>query len=474
MRPAPFFEAPGGSSVQRRLLLVSWSFPPDSNIGALRWQKFIELAGGRGWGADVVMMDPSEATVRDESRLSGLPPGTRLFGVPLPEHAWLARERRLRGLLRSLRGATGSRPGDSAQRKATGWAAASGANGSAVTGSVRALRRSYLAWLHYDQWSDWSSRAAALGVQLARERSYGVVVSSGPPQMAHEAARRIAVAVDLPLVLDFRDPWTAAESAPRDLSGAVWRRLSASHERRCLEQASLVAVTTAAIARDLTAAYPWIESRLITVMNGADPDVGPVGPGVERRRFTIAQAGGLYGGRDPRHLFRAVGELARERGLTPEKLGVHFIGSTDYEGRSLMQIAEEEGIAPFLISEPARPRGEALRVLQQAAVLVLLPQELHHCIPGKTFEYVQFAAWILAIAAPGSATELLLRDTGALVVGPGDTSGITRGLARCYDAFERGERPTPINSDGRFDRAQQAERLFEALQHLVARDRLPM
>src|SRR5437016_9043076 len=79
------------------------------------------------------------------------------------------------------------------------------------TGSIRsgltALKRTYLARMFFNRWSDWADRSAMLGVSLARVRSYRLVVSSGPPHMAHVSAQRIARETRMPHVLDLRDPW---------------------------------------------------------------------------------------------------------------------------------------------------------------------------------------------------------------------------------------------------------------------------
>lgn len=50
-----------------------------------------------------------------------------------------------------------------------------------------------------------------LGRILLRHAEYSVVVSSGPPEMARLGAARLAERAGLPLVLDFRDPWSLRE-----------------------------------------------------------------------------------------------------------------------------------------------------------------------------------------------------------------------------------------------------------------------
>ena len=85
----PFFESPP-SAGGKRLLLVSYHFPPDRDVGALRWEMMLRHAAGRGWTADVLMMGDTGADAIDRSRLDGLPRGTRLYGVKLPSQPFLS------------------------------------------------------------------------------------------------------------------------------------------------------------------------------------------------------------------------------------------------------------------------------------------------------------------------------------------------------------------------------------------------
>src|SRR5438552_7438559 len=162
----PFFTAPSsGETPSRRLLLVSHSFPPDASIGALRWQKLASAAFARDWGIDVIMMDPAESPLREDSRLRELPAGTRLYGVATRElllERWQRSAIRLRNQMRDTR-ALSTATGRSAVRSA-------GLHLERSTRSIRsgltALKQTYLARMFFNRWSDWADRAARLGVSL--------------------------------------------------------------------------------------------------------------------------------------------------------------------------------------------------------------------------------------------------------------------------------------------------------------------
>jgi hypothetical protein len=97
-------------------------------------------------------------------------------------------------------------------------------------------------------------------------------------------------------------------------------------------------------------------------------------------------------------------------------------------------------------------------------VLLSLPQGVDLAIPSKVFEYMQFPAWLVALATRGCATERLLRGTAADVVEPGDEDALARVLLDRYRQWARGERPRPVNADGRFSRRRQADLLFDAIE----------
>ena len=452
----PFFETPppGGG---RRVLLVSFHFPPDTNVGALRWEMMLQHAARKGWSADVLLMDTAGVQAIDRSRLNNLPPGTRLFGVPLPVQPLVVLLRLRQRLVRpSKRKAAIAQElsGEIDPSSNRGWHPL-----------VERAKRDLLARSHYRQWRRWAARAARLGIALARGTKYECVISSGPPHMAHEAARRIAAETALPLITDFRDPWTSDDIAPPSVDGGAWRKLSHRYERMALEASALIVSNTPSAARFTRAKYPELAHKIVTVMNGADaaPQLVPT----PSTRFTITYAGSLYGGRYPQSLFRAVHRVVQRRGLKSEDLVVHFIGVEESEREPLLQMAAREGLESYFICETWRPRSEAMALLDRSSVLVLLPQIHIHSIPAKLYEYVQRAVWVLVLSEPGTAVAELLEGTAADVVLPGDVEAIAAALERHFDEFRAGHRPLPLNSDGRFSRERQADLLFRELERVI-------
>jgi hypothetical protein len=331
---------------------------------------------------------------------------------------------------------------------------------------VRGAFRAFEAWLEYARTGLWARRAAALGRDLARRTPYTAVASSGPPQMAHDAARRVARSTGGALLLDFRDPWSDAERLPEHLASPLWLRMAELYEGPAVERAAIVAMNTDPARDAMRARHPARAARIRTVLNGFDDDPLPrVGRG---DRFLLAYAGAVYIDRTPEAVFAAAARVVDALSLTPDDFGIEFMGPVDMLGeRPIETLAERAGIGAFVRVHPPGTRAEAARFLAGAHMLLNLPQDSHKAIPSKIYEYMRFDAWMLVLADRDSATGRLLRDTGADVVAPDDIEGIARALRSRIEAHRRGETAQPLASEETLSRRAQATGLFEALEALA-------
>jgi hypothetical protein len=465
--PRPFHEVPGGDPSRPRLLLVSWHFPPGTSAGALRWERLAGHAARRGWELDVLTLDPAEVARRDDDRLSGLPPGTRVFGVRAPEPASARIERLLHRAWSRVRGVGGgdddAGPGDDRGARESARPTSLGHDQTGLRPwSMSDLRRAFFAWIETRRQVLWATAAERVGRRVASAQTR-LVVSCGPPHMEHEAGRRVADDRSIPHVMDLRDPWSQVQRLPEHLASPVWYALAEGHERRCVGSAALVVANTDRARDALAAKYPHAAERVIAVMNGFDEDPLPACEApADDRRFVIAHAGTVYLDRDPRSLFAAVRRLADLHEAGPERIGLTFFGCTS---ETVRRIADEEGVAEFLELTRFLPRGELSRRLMECPVLVVLPQDSDMAIPSKVFEYLRYPARVLAMAEADSATGRVLRDTPAAVVSAADVEGLTTRLSEWFEAFERGERPSPAaRSAPQLSRRAQADRLFDRLE----------
>jgi len=404
----------------------------------------------RGWGLDILALDPAALRSRNEALLGTLPAGTRLFGIPDDPPALdriVDGVVRIRSRIRArLRVAVPPPAGaelasDSAQRPVT----------------RRSLINAFHAWREYAVGERWARRAARAGRRIFEPGVHRWVASTAPPQMSHEGGRLLARWTGLPFIADFRDPWRFSEWVSL---GPAWLRLAKKYEVPVVAQSTLTVVNVEPVRTIMQRAYP--SARVVTITNGVDDPPVPAAPS---RKFIIGYPGGIYLGRDPAPVFEAVGQAVRALQLAPEDLGLEFMGFFEphIEAR-LRQLAAAHGIESFVAVHPGRPRPEAHRFMAGCAVLVALQQGSDLAIPAKLFEYMRYPAWLLVVAGRESATAQLLAGTTALVHAPTDIAGITSALTARYLEFREGARPTPLGTEHRFSRRQQADRLMEAME----------
>lgn len=463
--PPPTCVTPA-SDTRARLLLISYHFAPDAAVGALRWQKLARYAAERGWGLDVIALHPSQLKAADPGRLADLPPGVRVYGIPLPRVraeqlgfvAWQMYDlvRRLRRRL-APGGAERSEPRrESVSRSEVRWRPR----------TLRDLSRAYFAWVDYAVTGRWAREAARCALKLYDPGVHRAVISCGPPHMVHEAGRLVSRTTGLPLVLDLRDPWSLMQRLPEAVASPVWFRLAAWHERRAVDQAALIVANTDPLRNVMRGAYRPAASRIIAVPNGFDDE--PVPPSRPTRRFTIAYAGTIYFDRDPRTLFRAAARVVKDRRLTPHDFAIELMGNvTSLDGVGIEEMARDEGIGAFVRTFSPRPRREALEFLSRASMLAILPQDSDMAIPAKIFDYMRFDAWLLALAEDGSAIEQLLRGSGADVVAPDALETLAALLHLRVLQHQRGERPVRLCLNQQYSRRAQADRLFNALEAIT-------
>lgn len=463
----PLFENKDvGSQRDRRLLVVSYHFPPDRAVGAKRWEKFAQFAAERGWGLDVFMRDDVRAADVDAASRA-LPSGVRAFAVPLPK---LRAERIEDAIWRASKGRHRGTAGKSAPDAPVVAASAPPQRASSIPRAdvrwalhtPRGWMRAYWAALDFARIGAWGDGVIEAVASVFDPAVHRAVVTSGPPFMSHDVGRRISERYGIPLVMDMRDPWSHVERLAEGIATPAWTRLAARYERKAVKRAALVVANTEVARRQLAASYPDRADDIIVVTNGSDEDELPA----PRRggRFVIAHAGTLYLDRDPRALFQAAAEVIRKHSLTPDDISLEFIGELEAVGGfPIREVADIEGISDFVKTGRSRPYREALAFMANATMLVTMSGSNIAAVPAKTFECVRFPAWILALSAPESATAMLLAGTGADVASPADAAGIATIIERRFKEHRAGILPEPVGRDARFSRRYQAGILFDAL-----------
>ena len=389
----------------RRLLIISYHFPPDGAIGGLRWAGLSKYLGRMGWDVHVVTASESAA----ENGNAGV-------------HMHVRRRRRT--LNDAYNAANGL-----LKRNAPSAAPASPPNASNVPqretrGIATTLRRSAGAMLVFpDHGRGWVLRAAVAARALLRAERFDLVVTSGPPHSAHLAGVLATFGRREPLWLDMRDPWSEAVLAYSP--DAIERFLTPRLERFVRQRARHATVTTAEFAATIRLSSPWLP--VSHVSNGVDVEQLPPrredpGPGC-----LISYVGTLYARRTLTVVLDALRDLVRDQPMARQAIRLHIAGNVDGVHRQRLNAdLATNNILDLVELHGVIPRSAALDLLNRSHLALVLAQDQHLMIPAKLYESMALGVPTLVIAEPTSAAAREGRRIGALTVGVDDVEGIRR------------------------------------------------
>jgi len=390
------------------VLLISYYFPPHHSVGGRRAYRFARHLADFGWDPVVLCAGPEGTEARDEAMLADLD------GRAAVHADW-------------------HRPW---ARRARAFLAPEGEERGRLAGRLRKglgdLFRDVSEPLPMGGRSLSTGMAAEAATRVGREHEVAAVWGTGPPFSALEVARRTARALERPLLLDLRDPWTFSPEAKR--RNRVSRRWDRAAEARLLQAADQVVLTSRAQQGEYAKRHPGVAAeRLHTIYTGFDGFPAPPRParpwtqGAEP--WTVAHFGNLYGLRTAVPLLEALGELQKNRELPP---GAVRLVNYGYLPPSDREAAERLGVT---LEQPGRvPMAEGLARLREADVL-FLPTfgDQEWFIPGKLYDYLVAGRPVLTVCRGEELADIVRQTCIGCVIDPEDGAGLVRALG---DALE--------------------------------------
>jgi glycosyltransferase involved in cell wall biosynthesis len=311
----------------------------------------------------------------------------------------------------------------------------------------------------------WARAAARKALDVARSLPRGVVIATSPPHAAQIAGGRVARRLGWPLILDYRDPWSAYDW-PEWHRGGLTQWIAARIESR-LVRASAARVLNTPSMRE------WFEecfdsapgSGNHVVPNGFDAMPAREGPPADGP-LRIVHAGEIYGSRS---LLPLLAAAARLQARHPERaIRVTTFGALPAAER---QRVHDAGLSGFVEERPRIPFAQLFAELQRAHVLLAIVSEhMTYSTPYKVYDYMASGRPILGLAPRDAALHELLADSGAgLAVDPQESQDVENALERLLFS---GMRLDPVKLD-RFHWHQLAQQYRQIIDQASLTTRAP-
>ncbi|MGL5276198.1 glycosyltransferase family 4 protein [Myroides sp.] len=248
---------------------------------------------------------------------------------------------------------------------------------------------------------------------LKQNKDVEIIITTGPPHSMHLIGMELKKQLNIQWIADFRDPWTTIgyhkELKLNESSATKHLEL----EKEVLNQADQIIVTSKTTKQE----FQEKTSKPITVItNGYD--ITNLGKVPLDEKFTLAHIGSFLSERNPRILWKAIAELRKENKAFKEAFQLKLVGKVSSE---VLDTIKEFKLEDCVVNHGYVDNVEALRQMRASQVLLLIEidsDDTRAIIPGKLFEYMASERPILGIGPEDSDFFDIVRETntGKLVL----------------------------------------------------------
>ena len=365
----------------RRVLIVSYFFPPRPAVGSLRLKGLAKYLPEHGWAPVILTAALPAEPDRSFNVIQTAYPGST-------SDYWKGK------LLLT--------PGKGFQEQ-IGVPAAQREGKKPLTTKLVNIFKSVVAYP--DEEKRWVPFAINAGLNLLQNTKIDAIISSSGPYICHLIAKELKARHGLPWIADLRDLWTQNHYYSYGFPRLFFERRL---ELNTLGLADALVTVSDPLAQKLKSLHR--NKRVLAITNGFDID--DVASEPLTKEFTITYTGQLYQGkRDPALLFQAISELIAEGLIDGSQIRIRFFGEAPYW---LEQEIIHYQLSKVVSLHSKVPRDVALCKQRESHVLLLLnwddPSE-KGVYTGKVFEYLAAKRPILALGGPGGVVEELLNET---------------------------------------------------------------
>jgi len=254
----------------------------------------------------------------------------------------------------------------------------------------------------------------------------------------------------LKYILDFRDPWRLNPyRRPKSLFSYLARILETIFEPLAIKEATYVINVTEEATELYKNFYPAYREKFITIPNGFDPeDLQNIEP-LSFSSFDIVYVGKFSNFRNPIPFLKAFKKLLVDKKLEPKDVRFVWIGKKE---KNVIKYIKKLELTDFVVMTGFKPYKEVLRYVKGAQLCLLITGNHPYEPTTKIFDYMGLKKRILGITSVEGFVFKVLRKYPEGVICSNREGQIYEALSESWESkpINNFKEPTYIN---KFDRS---------------------
>jgi len=370
----------------KKVLIITYYWPPAGGPGVQRWLKFVKYLPG--YGIEPVVYIPENPTypLIDKGLLEEVNADTTIIKHKIVEpYAWASAFSK--GNTKKI--SSGIIP---AQKK-------------------QSLLQRMMLWVRGNLFIPdarvlWVKPSIAYLSAYIKENNIDTVITTGPPHSLHLIGLGLKKQLGIKWLADFRDPWTTIGYHKQLKLSVSSAKKHKDLEHEVLNTADTILVTSPTTKKEFEA---LTNKPIAVITNGYDVEKVIKQPLDEK--FTVAHIGSFLSERNPKILWQALAELIAENAGFKVSFELKLIGAVS---REVLDAIDANELSGYVNNLGYVSHDEAIAAQRKSQVLLLVEidsEETKCIIPGKLFEYMVSERPIVAIGPEGADFSGIIQAT---------------------------------------------------------------
>ncbi|EGV44798.1 glycosyl transferase family 1 [Bizionia argentinensis JUB59] len=400
--------------MRKKVLIVSYYWPPAGGPGVQRWLKFIKYLPDFNIEPIVYIPENPNYPIVDESLLSEVSESLTIIKQPISEPYKLA------GLFSKKKTDTISKGIITSDEKQ-----------SALEKSLLFIRGNFFI---PDARKSWVKPSVVFLENYIKNEGIDTVITTGPPHSLHLIGLQLKKKLNVNWLADFRDPWTTIGYHKQLKLTKSAKNKHLQLERDVLNTADRILVTSHVTKAEFKTKT---DKPISVITNGYD--VNHIAKPALDSSFTLAHIGSLLSKRNPVILWQVLSDLIAENMDFAKDFKLNLIG---FVSEDILKSIEKYNLSNYLNKIGYVSHEEAIIFQKKSQVLLLIEinsPDTRCIIPGKLFEYMVSERPIIALGPDGSDVAEILKETNTgTYFKYADYDALKLQIQAHFDAYKKG------------------------------------